>query len=716
MRPQERRAWFGPIGWVSGTEWKNGDRPALLRPHQARAVASALAAMEGRGPRLMKRRRGIMLADDVGMGKTREAIAAVALYMSRHRIRQPLFVVPPSLVDKWREEIRDFCAEGRQLARTKRVQRAVDRLSRHRVTWVMSTSQFRSKRHIGRIDILVVDEAHKLKNRHSKLSQAAVRFVRRHNPRVLLLTATPFQCEHQRELLHLLSFLDENAQQDSSEVMYTAGRGFHSIVGGLAAGLRRLDSHLRTLRTTRDENLKTFQELREELDRNLDLVDDPHRRTFGVAHGKSHDGFDEFLRALIVRNVKPRALVRESNVEMSESDTAAYLFGRSYYLERRLKSAVDGGSFAADPPPGSGFLPNAYSRLCSTYAAQRPRSRSLTGRAHPQAALLESLTSREALRPLLSGHPKVRALARSIKGLARHEKVVVFANHLATVHQLRVIARSLAGNRTARKRPLTRDLAAAARFLKHDSWKGALDALGSGPLSTEEQAELTLALGRHLAGTPRKAWKELLRYYVDVTTAAAREPTPRRVRRYLRERMEGREHRTGRALTTGLRLRDLSVVEALDGSVPQPRRLRLLQAFNHQGVPPFILIVSQAGSEGQDMHHACSRVIHHDLHWNPTVLHQRTGRVYRDKVDVSILNVEELVLLEGYDSTIREYARKRDAYRDFLLGERALGDFLKDLAGTKFDQPWRMDLTPELLSFEARRSGSSAVRPPSGHP
>jgi hypothetical protein len=108
-------------------------------------------------------------------------------------------------------------------------------------------------------------------------------------------------------------------------------------------------------------------------------------------------------------------------------------------------------------------------------------------------------------------------------------------------------------------------------------------------------------------------------------------------------------------------------------------------------------------------------VIHHDLHWNPTVLHQRTGRVYRDKVDVSILNVEELVLLEGYDSTIREYARKRDAYRDFLLGERALGDFLKDLAGTKFDQPWRMDLTPELLSFEGSRpSGSSAVRPPSG--
>ena len=50
------------------------------------------------------------------------------------------------------------------------------------------------------------------------------------------------------------------------------------------------------------------------------------------------------LRALIVRNVKPRALVRESNVEMSESDTAAYLFGRSYYLERRLKSAVDGGA------------------------------------------------------------------------------------------------------------------------------------------------------------------------------------------------------------------------------------------------------------------------------------------------------------------------------------------------------------------------------------
>ena len=90
MRPSERRVWLGPIGWVRGIEWNRGDRAALLRRHQARAVASALAAMEGRGHRLMKHRRGIMLADDVGMGKTREAIAAVALYMSRHRIRQPL--------------------------------------------------------------------------------------------------------------------------------------------------------------------------------------------------------------------------------------------------------------------------------------------------------------------------------------------------------------------------------------------------------------------------------------------------------------------------------------------------------------------------------------------------------------------------------------------------------------------------------------------------
>ena len=213
----------------------------------------------------------------------------------------------------------------------------------------------------------MVDEAHKLKNRHSKLSQAVVRLIHRHNPRVLLLTATPFQCEHQRELLHLLSFLYGNAPTDSSEVRYTAGIGFHSIVDGLAAGLRRLDHHLRTLRATRDDHLKTFHELLEELDRNLDSVEDPQRRTFGVAHGKSHDGFDEFLRALIVRNIKQRASIEASNVEMSDSDTAAYLFGRSYYLKSSLKTAPTGGLFAADPPPGSDS-PECHSRLCSTNA------------------------------------------------------------------------------------------------------------------------------------------------------------------------------------------------------------------------------------------------------------------------------------------------------------------------------------------------------------
>ena len=113
-RPTYRRPWFGPKSWK-----KN-----FLRPNQIRAVAAALEAAEGRGDKaLLKQRRGAILADEVGMGKTWEALGTALLFISRNG-GTAVFFVPPALVQKWHKEIEEFCQRVLASAPPRAIKRA----------------------------------------------------------------------------------------------------------------------------------------------------------------------------------------------------------------------------------------------------------------------------------------------------------------------------------------------------------------------------------------------------------------------------------------------------------------------------------------------------------------------------------------------------------------------------------------------------------------
>ena len=68
-----------------------------LEPYQPEPLRRALAAP----------RTNLLLADDVGLGKTIEAGLVVEELLLRHRARSVIIVCPPSLSLKWREEMRD---------------------------------------------------------------------------------------------------------------------------------------------------------------------------------------------------------------------------------------------------------------------------------------------------------------------------------------------------------------------------------------------------------------------------------------------------------------------------------------------------------------------------------------------------------------------------------------------------------------------------------
>jgi hypothetical protein len=51
-------------------------------------------------------------------------------------------------------------------------------------------------------------------------------------------------------------------------------------------------------------------------------------------------------------------------------------------------------------------------------------------------------------------------------------------------------------------------------------------------------------------------------------------------------------------------------------------------AFNLPG-PPYILLCSEKGRESIDLHRWCRKIVHYDLDWNPSVMEQRVGRIDR---------------------------------------------------------------------------------------
>ncbi|MCX6925233.1 MAG: C-terminal helicase domain-containing protein, partial [Verrucomicrobia bacterium] len=78
------------------------------------------------------------------------------------------------------------------------------------------------------------------------------------------------------------------------------------------------------------------------------------------------------------------------------------------------------------------------------------------------------------------------------------------------------------------------------------------------------------------------------------------------------------------------RLRDQQFVALVKGGGGNmiSTRDRIFNGFNTPLLPE-ILICTQVGQEGIDLHRHCRHVVHYDLAWNPAVLEQRTGRADR---------------------------------------------------------------------------------------
>ncbi len=167
-------------------------------PHQIETVRKVLRHFRGR----------VLLADEVGLGKTIEACLLLREFLLRGLVKRVLILVPTPLVSQWQEELASkFHLEFSVPPRTRHADRDDYWAGTDRV--LSSLSFAKSQRRAAAVaaapwDLVIVDEAHHCKNRTTRNWQLINGLKRRH---LFLLTATPVQ-NNLLELYNLLTLLE----------------------------------------------------------------------------------------------------------------------------------------------------------------------------------------------------------------------------------------------------------------------------------------------------------------------------------------------------------------------------------------------------------------------------------------------------------------------------------------------------------------------------
>lgn len=153
-----------------------------LLPHQINTIMRCLKEDPCR----------FMLADEVGMGKTIEAISVLKVYFSHHSACHALIVVPKALKKQWIAElvIKFDLSEGKQQNDNVLTVRAIEELTFDDL--------------ITRYDFVIIDEVHRYLS--SQASFDSLHTLSTISKNVLLLSATPVQ-QRKEEYLGLMRLL-----------------------------------------------------------------------------------------------------------------------------------------------------------------------------------------------------------------------------------------------------------------------------------------------------------------------------------------------------------------------------------------------------------------------------------------------------------------------------------------------------------------------------
>lgn len=188
-----------------------------------------------------------LLADEMGLGKTVQAIAACELLRRRRGIERVLVVSPASLKGEWEEQIARFTGLPSRIIAGPRAQRLAQYGEDHgegaffylaNYEQVLSDGDALQERLAP--DVIVLDEAQRIKNWQSRTAQAVKRL---RSPYAFVLTGTPLE-NRIDEIYSIVQFLDPSLLGP----LFRFNRQFYELdERGKPAGYRNLDELHRRL-------------------------------------------------------------------------------------------------------------------------------------------------------------------------------------------------------------------------------------------------------------------------------------------------------------------------------------------------------------------------------------------------------------------------------------------------------------------------------------
>lgn len=635
---------------------------------------------------------GVLLADGVGLGKTWEALAGCALILAedakchrsgerrdtlRHRLARVLILVPPGLVSKWHEELTAPRGFARRLAAWARrdprrrfigktlgpagvsaLRHARDlpgaqrgrqaRLEFPAGTYVCNWNLLRrgDRAGLGRLsylrsqawDVVVVDEAH-----HREARQALA-IVGRWSPRrdpipTLLLSATPFQLEP-RELHDLTRPIIHGSrshkvlQLPSVRALLTGlDRHFEGAPAPDRASLRQAS---RTLR-----QVAARSRLASDGRRPLVLDQDGRAHPIPRPDRSSHADLAQIMARAIGPTPAFERWYLSARLDLATGDPTL--------VATKLRQALSTPGQASRALPRAG-LPPGSPRLAALlgwfrtrlvddlrrFAADGQARKTLvfTSFVNPCATELCDALARVSRR-VLAAFARSRLGQRLARAGARARDRLVD----------RVEAR-IAASATLAREPRTRDLLQALRDMADDGSRlvflGRRRVVDRLEHLIERQLETLEAVLVPVAGGPPDPWH-------------------RRRRRQVRGELA--------AFSRSLRLSPF--VARYTGHDDQRDRDATGAAFRTP-LFPWVLVASNVGSEGIDLHTHTAHLVHFDLEWNPARMEQREGRTDRFGRELrGPVDVVYLVVRGTYDERMLHQLVARQRWHSILLGRSA---------------------------------------------
>lgn len=681
-----------PKKYVEASE--SSDRPLLFESTQRQFLTACDILARLGGCCGEPTRRGVLLADDVGLGKTTIAALVAWVFASAGEKRSVRILAPNEvMVRRWEEELLSHvallqrCAKNLIEVHSKRVKvGAVKRLPAGSIQ-VVKHSYVAAGNNL-KCDLLIVDEAHRAKGEHTEFSRS-LKKQKKYAERVLILTATPFSIRLD-ELNRMLTLVGADHVHGAIKVF---SRALEDIYTGSVA-------------RSSDEVAKK-------------LVHKASAAIESISHYVIRHSIDDLPREQKTLGVWEDWSI---SVPRATSDELELMLR----MDRMLRLAKVAGaelSGATNDPRfhvGWQYFDNEINSLREKIVGLDKLKKTLV-----EKHLLEI----KKLRRKVGAHSKMIAVSEAVATtISQGEKVVIFCHHHATAQELtEYLASQLPQIVTSGALDKSVWVEAWHQAFKSDAnaqhdWKLLsifIEWLCSDMIRTQTESWLGItpksasalanALMKKHARHPRAEtiYRVAHRLYHELLESKSSKAVLRQAAHRL-ELLPGAPGINGASRVLGVC--EPTVRDELFIRNNQPDTI--IKVF---GSPfgPDVLVVTDKLSEGIDLHRYCRHLIHYELDPSPIRTVQRNGRIRRVNSWAAISGEKIRYAYPAFggtrDQRLVEIMKKRVATFSLLLG--GVQDFDMDSTSAT-DEIWRSEVVNKAKNQLKAEGGKLRAKEP----